>query len=157
VLAAACNPGAYPVDLFPEMHYQPSQRRLEPRRLAAPDGAVPVTGARPRLTFEQAGGLQNPVPRSPETLERARQVYRVNCAMCHGPKGDGQSVIAGFFKGAGVVPPVDFAGERARARSDGQLYWIVANGLGNMPPFGSLLTEEELWTVVHFIREAQQR
>jgi mono/diheme cytochrome c family protein len=157
VLAAACNPGAYPVDLFPEMHYQPSQRRLEPQRLAPPPDAVPVTGARPRLTFEQATGLQNPVPRGPETLERARQVYQVNCAMCHGPKGDGQSVIAGYFKGAGMVPPVDFASDRVRARGDGQLYWIVANGLGNMPPFGRLLTEEELWTVVHFIREAQQR
>jgi mono/diheme cytochrome c family protein len=139
------------------MHYQASQRRLEPRRLAAPDGAVPVTGGRPRLTFEEAGRLQNPVARGPESLEQARRIYRVNCAMCHGPNGDGQSIIAGYFRAAGVVPPVDFDSDRVRARTDGQLYWIVANGLGNMPPFGSLLTEEELWTVVHFIRGVQER
>jgi mono/diheme cytochrome c family protein len=155
LLVVACSPGAYTVDIFPEMHYQASQRRLEPERLAPPSGAVPVSGGRPAYNFEQATSLENPVPRDPQTLERARQVFQVNCAMCHGRDGRGQSVVAEHFVRANVVPPVDFAGDRARGRTDGQLYWIVANGLGNMPPFGELLSEAELWTVVHFIREVQ--
>ena len=40
LLAVACTPGAYPIDIFPEMHYAPAQRRLEPNRLAVPPGAV---------------------------------------------------------------------------------------------------------------------
>jgi mono/diheme cytochrome c family protein len=52
------------------------------------------------------------------------------------------------------VPPVDFASQRVRSRTDGQLFWIVANGLGNMPAFRALLTEHELWTVIHFVRQA---
>ncbi|MBI4491336.1 MAG: cytochrome c [Chloroflexi bacterium] len=177
LLAAACTSGQYPLDLFPEMHYQASQRRLEPDRLAPPEGAVPFQGrssgpelygptsaatpapaervAQPALTFTEAATLQNPVPRTPDTMERARQVFRVNCALCHGQDGHGQSVVAQYFAQAGFVPPVDFASQRVRARADGQLYWIVTNGLGNMPPFANLLAEEERWMVVYVIREVQ--
>ncbi len=155
LLATACFPGTYTIDIFPEMHYQAFQRRLEPERLAPPAGAVPVTGGRPTFTFEQAAALSNPVPRTPQTQERARQLFAVNCAICHGPDGRGQSVVAQHFVQAGFVPPADLASPRVRQRTDGQLYWIVAHGLGNMPPFQDLLTDEQLWTVVYLIREVQ--
>jgi mono/diheme cytochrome c family protein len=159
LLTVACNSGSYPVDVFPEMHYQPSQRRLEPERLAAPAGAVPVTGAQPRLTFDQAGGLANPVPRTAEAEARARELYRVNCAMCHGSDGRGQGALAPYYNQnpAASVPPTDLAAPRVRARTDGQLYWLLAEGIGNMPAYGTLLTEQELWTVVRAIREVQAR
>ena len=157
ILVAACNPGAYPFDIYPEMHYQVSQRRLEPDRLSPPPGAVPISGGKADLTFEQATNLPNPIPRNPESMDPARRVFRVNCSMCHGQDGHGQSVVAAHFTAAKMVPPVDFASERAQSRTDGQLYWIVTNGLGNMPPFGSLLTDEETWGVVNVIREVQGR
>lgn len=151
-----CAPGAYPIDIFPEMHYQVSQRLLEPDRLAPPSGAVPVTGRRASITFEQAGALSNPVQRA-RGLEQGRQVFNVNCAMCHGKDGRGESEVARRFAAAGFVPPVDFTSARAQQRSDGQLYWIVTHGLGNMPPFNELLTEDQTWSVVHIIREVQGR
>ena len=156
-IAAGCNTGSYPLDVFPEMHYQPSHRALEPRRLSPPDGAVPVSGAAPRLTFDQAAGLENPVARTPESLERARRVYQVNCAVCHGPDGRGGGVLAPYYaRGAAApVPPTDLASPRVRARTDGQLWWIVRHGLGNMPPFEDLLAEDEVWLAVRFIREVQ--
>jgi mono/diheme cytochrome c family protein len=155
LLAAACTPGSYPLDILPEMHYQPSYRRLEPERLAPPADAVPITGARPGLTFEQAAGLQNPVARTPESLERARAIYRVNCAMCHGPNGLGDGPVAPYYREnpLATVPPTSLAAPRVRDRTDGQLYWILANGLGGMPPYGELLGEQDLWTTVLFIRE----
>jgi mono/diheme cytochrome c family protein len=137
------------------MHYQPSKRLEEPERLAAPAEAVPVTGGRPNYTYEQAAGLPNPIVRDAESLERARRIYNVNCAMCHGADGRGQSLMAGYYAQAGFEPPTDFASERVRERTDGQLYWIITNGLGNMPAFRALLSERDVWTVVHFIREVQ--
>ena len=157
LLGVACSPGSYPADIFPEMHYEPFYRRLEPRRLAPPPGAVPVTGGRPSLSFEQAGGLANPLPRTADALARARQVYAVNCATCHGADGRGQGPMASYFRQAGALPPVDLASPRVRDRTDGQLYWLTANGLGNMPPFGDLLAERDLWSLVHVIREVQGR
>src|SRR5438105_10633863 len=79
---AACTPGAYTLDIFREMHYQPSQKHQEPNRLAPPAGAVPadprinplkestgisLAGRSPAITFEQAGPLTNPVPANDTT------------------------------------------------------------------------------------------
>jgi mono/diheme cytochrome c family protein len=155
VFVWGCNPTTYPTDVFPEMHYAPSQRRGEPRRFSPPPDAVPITGARPSYTYAEAAWLSNPVPVDAGTLRRAGELYRVNCAMCHGRDGHAQSVTADAFRAAGAVPPVDFAAPRVRDRTDGQLYWIIANGLGGMPAFGDLLSDADLWTVVLFVRQAQ--
>lgn len=155
-IASSCTPGPYPLDVFPEMHYQPSQRILEPDRLSPPPDSVPTSGRRVPMTFEQAGPLTNSVPRA-QGLERGRQVLAVNCAACHGKDGHGQSIVAEHFKARGFVPPVDFTSQRAQSRTDGQLYWMIVNGLGNMPPFGDLLTDDDVWSAVYAIREVQGR
>lgn len=154
LLLAACHPGAYPLDIFPEMHHQASQRPLEPNRLAPPAGAVPVTGAKPQLTFPQATNLQNPLQPDQANVDRAGEVYRVNCAMCHGQNGDGQSIVAQYFRNAGVTPPVAFSDQRVRSRTDGQLYWLIRHGIGNMPAFDDLLSEQDIWLAVLHVRQA---
>jgi mono/diheme cytochrome c family protein len=157
LLLAGCNTGTYPVDVFPEMHYQAWHRPLEPERLTTPPEAVPVTGAPPLLTFAQAANLSNPIPRDSALLERARGVYLVNCASCHGTAGDGRGPVAAYYVNNPVaaVPPIALDSPRVRARTDGQLWWIIRNGLGNMPPYADLLTDEEVWLTVHFIRAVQ--
>ena len=56
-----------------------------------------------------------------------------------------------------TVPPTDLASARVRARTDGQLWWIVRHGLGNMPPFNALLTDQEIWHTVLLIRDFQRQ
>ena len=153
---AACTPGAYQIDLFRELHYQPSQRLQEPNRLAPPVGAVPITGRSTALSFDEAAPLQNPIPATAQNREQAQKLFSVNCAVCHGPNADGKSPVADRFATAGVVPPVDFRSPRVRGRTDGQLYWIVTNGVGNMPPFGDLLTDDQRWMLVQVIRNPGQ-
>jgi mono/diheme cytochrome c family protein len=155
LLIIACTPGQYPVDIFPEMHYQPSQRRLEPDRSAPPPGAVPTTGGRPEYTYAQASNLPNPIVSDPTTLQRASTLYQTNCAMCHGLGGRGDGPVAPYFELGHALPPTDFASARVRNRTDGELYWLVTYGIGNMPPFHDLLGEADTWTVVHFIRQVQ--
>lgn len=152
--ASACTTGTYPLDVFPEMHYQPSKRHLEPERRTVPPGAVPISGARPRLTFEQAADLPNAVPQTPETLARAADLYRVNCATCHGASGRGDGPMASYYANnpAAVVGPTDLASARVQGRTDGQLYWLIANGIGNMPRYGERLAEQDLWALVTLVR-----
>lgn len=156
---AACNPGADPVDIFPEMHYQPNHRRLEPQRLHAAPDAVPVTGGRVPYTYDQARGLQNPAQPSTSTDQQARDVYSVNCAACHGSSGHGDGPVAKYFKDnpSAPLPPTDLSSRMVQAHTDGELYWIVTNGLGNMPAFGDELTDPQLWTAVVAIRNLQPR
>lgn len=141
------------------MHYQPSHRPLEPERLSPPEGSVPTTGAPPRLTFAQAESLPNPVEGTPENLAAARQTYRVHCAVCHGPAGRGDGALAPYYarSAAAPLPPTDLTADRVRRRTDGQLWWIVRHGLGNMPPFGKTLPDRDLWLTTLAIREAQAR
>src|SRR5687768_855565 len=126
-LLSACYPGSYPVDYFREMHYQQSQRLMESERSSPPPGSVPRTGARPVLTFAEAGTLQNPTRRTPEAQAAAAALFKVNCAVCHGERGNGQSFVAERFTAAKQVPPADLTSSRIRSRSDGEIYWIVTN------------------------------
>ncbi len=152
LVIAACGPTTYPVDLFPEMHYQSSPRRLEPERLPPVADSVPTGGALARLSFQDAGPLRPPRTLSDAPPERISDLMRINCAMCHGPGGHGDGPVAPYFT---PVRPVDFRSERVRQRTDGQLFWLVANGIGNMPPFRSLLSEDDLWLAVKAIRQTQ--
>ena len=161
-LLGGCNgAGAYPIDLFQEMHYQPSQRLQEPDRMSPPAGAVPHSDGlnrpvAPRMsyTFEDARDLRNPLARA-QGLDAGKQVYTVNCAVCHGPAGRADSHVAQRLAASQAPKPVDFTEARAKNRTDGQLFWLISNGVGNMPPFGTLLTENERWAVVHVIRDFQ--
>jgi mono/diheme cytochrome c family protein len=149
---AGCGPTTYPADVFPEMHYQPAARRLEPPREAPPADAVPVTGSTPHMSFGEARALVNPITSSAANLQHAQELARVNCAACHGDAGDGQGRVAGYFS---PVKPVDLRSDRVHNRTDGELFWIIANGLGNMPAFRDLLSEQELWTAVLYVRQVQ--
>ncbi len=157
-----CNSGAYPFDLLPEMHYQQSSRIQEPARFYPPAGSIPRTGVTSAgYTSTELATLQNPVAGGAQTLERGKKLFAVNCAPCHGPEGKGDGNLVQYFQKAGSarVPPslVPFA-----SVPDGLIFGIITNGQGrakepyqdlpNMPNFNNLLTEEERWTIVHYVR-----
>ena len=153
---SACYPGQYPLDIFREMHYQESQRLLQADRKAPPVGAVPITGSsQTSISFEQAGTLTSPTGRTPQRLEQGQALFNVNCAVCHGSDGRGTGPVAERFAAGSANPPADLTSQRVRSRTDGELYWIISNGLGNMPPFADLLTEDQRWQAVQVIRNYQ--
>lgn len=155
---AACNSTAtYPIDFFSEMHYQPSWHAQEPSRPGAPETIVPITGgAVPDYTLEEATELPNPLPADAASQSLGEQLFAVNCAVCHGENGDGTGIVAGYFKAANVPAPADLRRADIKARTDGQLFWIISNGFGGyMPPFGDLITPEQRWALVVHIRQLQ--
>jgi len=81
--------------------------------------------------------------------------YTENCAICHGPKGDGQGDAGKALQ----PPPRDFTkGDFKFGGTDKDLYDIMVNGAAsrggspNMGPFGLPLSEKERWSVVKYIR-----
>lgn len=83
-------------------------------------------------------------------LGRGREAYNGSCSVCHGADGGGQ----GRFGAAMFPSPSDLRTAAVQKRSDGQLYWIVQNGLSfvGMPGFGEQYGDEALWAVVAYVR-----
>jgi mono/diheme cytochrome c family protein len=103
-----------------------------------------------RAVAKRAPDRKNPVAASPETLARALRGYREMCVVCHGAPGVDPSEI-----GEGLNPPApDLTLPRVQARTDGELYWIVSNGIRmtGMPAFGPTHKEEAIWRMVAFVR-----
>jgi mono/diheme cytochrome c family protein len=96
--------------------------------------------------------LRNTVPPSTAALDNGLAHFADHCAGCHGNDGSGQTEI-----GRGLYPrPPDFRDPATQRLSDGELFYIIENGvkLTGMPAFGTGTAEGEhgSWELVHFIR-----
>ena len=94
---------------------------------------------------------QNPIPYSQESVRAGAAHFQHHCQICHGL--DGQNTGVPFADK--MNPPVaNLAMKDVQAYSDGQLKWIVENGIrySGMPGWKGILEDEEMWHVVHFLR-----
>ncbi len=95
-----------------------------------------------------AGSLKNPLEAAPLAIAEARDHFADHCATCHGNRGDGKTQI-----NAGLYPPApDMRERRTQALSDGELFYIIKNGVRftGMPGWGG--SDEDNWKLVLFIR-----
>ena len=159
VVFAACEPGdpgrstgAYPIDIFQEMHYNQSLKAQEPPRFAPPAGSIPVTGGYiPAPAKADAADLVSPFAAD---LTRGALLYKQNCSMCHGQtaRGDDDGAGVGDRLAAYAAPqPPAFDSDRITELTAGEAYASIANGFGFMPPFQGLLTEEDRWALVAIV------
>jgi mono/diheme cytochrome c family protein len=152
--------GPYPLDIFYEMHYSLSQRSQEPPRLYPPAGAVPVQGAEllryPTLEEYKDVAMPQVILQDPQALARGQALYQVNCSMCHGLQGKGDGKVKDFLVKVYGSPP-DLTAPQTAQRTDGDIFGIVTNGVFVMPTFKNLLSEEERWQVIRYLRTLQGR
>jgi putative copper resistance protein D len=84
------------------------------------------------------------------SIMRGAAVYADNCVPCHGTSGRGDGPAA-----AGLpVRPADLTEPHLFAHSPGDLFWWVGHGMdeGVMPGFANVLSRNQRWDVVNFIR-----
>jgi mono/diheme cytochrome c family protein len=100
----------------------------------------------------EARDRRNPVPPSAEILASGRAHYADHCAVCHGNDGRGNTEM-----GRGLWPKApDMQLAATQDLSDGELFWIIENGVRftGMPGWstGTREGEESTWHLVHFVR-----
>jgi mono/diheme cytochrome c family protein len=95
-----------------------------------------------------ADTLKNPFAGNGAAIERGKENYDLYCWSCHGKKGRGDGSAGASFP----IKPADFHAPAVRGQSDGALYWKLTTGRGNMTPYGDLLTDEQRWELVAYIR-----
>jgi mono/diheme cytochrome c family protein len=92
--------------------------------------------------------LKNPLQGNSVATEKGKKLYKQLCAICHGDKGKGDGMA-----GMALKPrPADFSSSSIQAQSDGALYWKLTEGKPPMASYKTVLSEEERWQLVNFIR-----
>ena len=164
LLAVACSTGSYPVDVFTEMHYQQSYKSQEPPRLKTSQDSVPFTIDTQPLRRAEPNSLDealttiNPISRTSETERQGKEIFIINCAMCHGQSGHGDgTVLTTMIEKYGYQPKLSPDLRVASALPDSFLFTMISNedlivGDGAMPLFQKLLTPEERWSLVNYIK-----
>lgn len=100
-------------------------------------------------------GLSNPVPRTVESVAIGSDVYLNSCSSCHGIDARGGGPLAPTTQ----VPPPPLVGPGSHLphHTDGDLHYIIANGLpGGMPAWSGTLTDEQMWHTINFLRSLQE-
>jgi mono/diheme cytochrome c family protein len=96
-------------------------------------------------------GLKNPFTATPESITQGQQNFSHYCFACHGL--DGQNTGVPFAET--MSPPVpSLASRDVQNYTDGQLYWVIENGLwpSGMPASRGILADEEIWSIVIYVR-----
>ncbi len=94
---------------------------------------------------------RNPLPATGENINAGKQVFGYYCVECHGR--DGQNTGVPFADH--MSPPVpSLASADVQRYTDGQLKWIIDNGIypSGMPASKGTLGDEEAWRMVLYIR-----
>ncbi|MEW6248128.1 MAG: c-type cytochrome [Nitrospirota bacterium] len=108
--------------------------------------------------LEAARAVTNPFPMTPENIEKGRALYhgKAFCVTCHGRDGKGLTDVEGL---RGKLPRNFTDKAWQKARTDGELFWILRNGSPgtDMASFIPLvLTEDEAWHVLLYVRSFGQ-
>lgn len=84
-------------------------------------------------------------PFNEETRKAGEKLYSINCISCHGTPGKANYLPL-------VPPPGDPATEKIQKNSDGEIFYKLSVGRGQMPSFRSVLTSNDIWNVISFLR-----
>lgn len=116
------------------------------------------------IKFERAfsqGGTQAP---------EMREIFNDACAVCHGKsgRGDGERAYTKqpapqYFVSEGQPAPMNLTDPQLMARFNddflfslikkGKIGAIMEDGFDTMQPFGQVLSDKEIWSVIRYIRE----
>ena len=94
---------------------------------------------------------KNPLPATPDVIAEGKDAFSHYCVACHGM--DGQNTGVPFLEH--MSPPVpSLASREVQSYTDGQLKWVIENGIwpSGMPGSKGTLSNEEMWSIVVFIR-----
>lgn len=89
----------------------------------------------------------NPIPPNTASITQGQALYQQICQVCHGPQGLGDGPNAASLS----VPPANLRVHIA-LHPDNELYRIITQGSGAMPPVGTNLTPDQRWHLVNFLR-----
>ena len=109
----------------------------------------PAATTAPLVIPPEAVHMTNPVRPTAEGKAHAAKMYGYDCAMCHGANGNGKGELAVQLK----MDVKDWTDPSAlQTKTDGELFYIIKNGVGQMPAEGDRAKTDDLWNMVLLVR-----
>ncbi len=95
-----------------------------------------------------AKSLKNPLKGDKNSIKLGKELYAQQCATCHGESGTGDGPSARFLE----KHPRNLTDKDFQSQSDGEIFWKITTGNPPMPTFKDMLTKEQRWQLVNYIR-----
>ena len=178
VVFIGCKDKRSPGSVYmPDMAYSRAYETYAPHELLTAAGvnytALPVPGTIKRgevfpfsipkdkdgdtINYVASRQVLNPVPAMDSgQLKESERMFLINCAICHGTKLDGLGPLYNDGKGPYSAAPKNLVGPDISAMPEGQIFYSITYGKGQMGPYGSQLSTSQRWKIVHYIRSRQQ-
>lgn len=105
------------------------------------------------VNYIAARQVVNPLPAlSKEQAVEAERLYLVNCGICHGTKLDGNGPLYNGGNGPYAAAPKNLS---TLDMPDGQMFYSVTYGKGQMGSYASQLNTKQRWMVIKYIKMKQ--
>ncbi len=85
-------------------------------------------------------------------LARGKERYRITCTPCHGDSGNGAGIVSKYWA---IPPTANLLDPRVKDLPEGQLFWTITHGKGLMGPYNGILSVNDRWAVVAYLRGLQ--
>ncbi len=163
-------------EYMPDMAYSRAYETYAPHERLQEQGinytALPVAGTIKRgevfpfsipkdkdgdsVNYVASRQVVNPLPALDSVqLKEAERIYLINCGICHGPKLDGNGPLYNGGNGPYSAAPRNLVGPEVTAMPDGQIFYSVTYGKGQMGPYGPQLSTSQRWRIVHYVKAKQ--
>jgi mono/diheme cytochrome c family protein len=111
------------------------------------DSSAPGPISTPAPVPAEFAGKTNPF--GPEAADQGAEIFRTNCETCHGPQGHGDGPA-----GQSLDPKPQDLSQLQKIAGDDYLFWRISEGKPgtSMVAWRGILTEEQIWQAVSFIR-----
>ena len=94
------------------------------------------------------------VPYLTQSVANGRELFMQHCTACHGTGGLGDGPLAATLP----VPPANLSEPHTALHTAGDMYWWLSHGIpeSGMPGFGAVLSEDDRWDLINFMRTFSQ-
>ena len=102
----------------------------------------------PWVVPEEYVDMVNPVDADKASISEGKTLYKQHCKLCHGKDGLGDGYQAKNLQ----VDPSDLTLDDLDVQKDGELYYKIKTGQGEMHSYKVVLEEKDIWNLVNYTR-----
>ena len=129
-----------------DMMWQVALRPFKHEMPLPPSGTLPIIGG--GLSEDDGGTVAVNPGSTPASIEQGRKLYRIYCAVCHAEDARGGGPVG--KKMLMEAPSLRFH------RPDKYIFDHIREGGPMMPAYAEMLSIEEAWAVMHYVRTLEE-